>query len=219
MKPMPWELLVTDGHVRAARLRGIATPFLIAATAFLAAGISWRLYGPQLLWSAVSADTALNDHITKSKQAALKSVAAISALNLSDAEVVKLPSTEQLPGALTLIRDGLRTTDQPPSNLPIAAISNPADFWSGKWPSSKIAYLDKGDLRAFGVAAASKPEVFNQTKTHIFRWLAVFRKDAGIWDDVAIQLDGFVVPNGEAATSPEYIPVSLEKLGLPEPVR
>jgi hypothetical protein len=219
MTQMLWEQLVTDGHVRAARLRRIGPAFLLVAAILLCLGVG-ALLRPPRLEIGLYARNVLNNRVGALRQAVAQRLAQIAPLSLSPEEIKALPPTSALSDVLKRLRDSLKA-DPPALSAPFTALPDSAKFWSGEWPRGQIAYLESGDLKAFGAIVVPKPDntnaYYQPPPTQPVRWLAIFRKTPNGWEDVALQGSGFVVPPGESVAPAQNLLLSLGTLmKLPE---
>ena len=213
---MLWEHLVTEGHVRAARLRRVSPAFLALSALLVALSGMYAIYQPPVSVALASPDLLMSQR----KQQLIQEVQArflkAPLLSVSSADLQEFPPEDQLPAVLKALKDSLQSTGSLPSTFPITAAKDPDAFWSWDWPYKSVVSLDRGDLRAFGAVVASTPP---NGASRPVRWLAIFRKTSSGWNDVDVRANGFVILKDEPQVSPSDIPVSLNELMGAETMR
>ena len=210
MRPMLWELLVTDGHVRAARLRYLAPFGILAGVLLFALGWFVLSTGPSSQQFYSNSDFIMRQRADEARQPVLNTFAQVPALSVSSDEVPHLVPESALPDVYKAVRDGM-AAGKPPVDLSIVKAKSAGEFWSWAWPHDRLISLDQGDLRAFGAVVFSKGQP-GQSYPGPVRWLAIFRRFPSGWDDVAIQANGFTAPAGEKTAAPADLVLSLRKL-------
>ena len=175
---MLWELLVTDGHVRAARFRFVAIPLVILGI------ICVRLAAPPggLVFRAIHPPRIAGlDREFQQRAAApvLERFRKLTPLSLTPEAIKQLAPTSELQEVTTDILKSLEKSSAPPASLPIKDIS-PEDFWKFAWSPTDIVHFKKDNLHVFG-AVAAQPGGYQAV-----RWLTIFRQDAGTWSHVEI---------------------------------
>ncbi len=218
MGPMLWELLVTEGHVRAARLRYLAPFGILAGIFLLAAGWYVLSTAPSSQGFYSGSDFILRQRADQVRQPVLNAFAQVPTLYIAADQVKQLTPEGALPDVLKAVSDGMARGSLS-ADLSVKEAKSAAEFWSWDWPHDKLISLDRGDLRAFGAVVFSHGQA-GQSIPGPIRWLAIFRKFPAGWDNVAVQANGFTTPPGEKTAAPADIPVSLRTLmGMPEGIR
>ncbi len=215
--PLLWEQLVTDGHVRAARLRFLAPWVILVGVVSLACG--WLVLNgvPQAGQFFSTAENTLNQRAYQVRQPVLNTFSRAYALNASPSQVSQLVPESELPAVYKAVSDGVATGSFP-AGFAMKQAAGAAEFWSWNWPYDQLIALERGDLRAYGAIVyakgpAGQPDLARlQGFPRPVRWLAIFRKLPDGWDNVAIQGDGFTAPPGEKTVVPGQIPLVLCQL-------
>ncbi len=211
---MLWEALVTDGHVRAARFRLIAIPLVILGLVcvVLAAPPGGLFFAP---FPTPALDELSQNFRERAAEPVLQKFGQLQPVSVTPEQIKTLAPASELADVTSLILKSLRSTDALPKDIPIQDV--PADaFWSFNWPATAIVHVSKGDIHAFG--AIVTPPADQQSPYPAVRWLAIFKKQDGKWQNVAVTWgDTFFVPPGTVQVPPNQIPVTLRSLmNLPE---
>src|SRR5262245_16573039 len=209
---MLWETLVTDGHVRAARLRRIQ-PWLIALGLILIwLGIWIARSGPDIRPST-SFLGVLQERAAKLQQHATRTFSQLPRLQMQPEQAKALPPVTELTELVAAIRKSLTDDNDLPTDDVDFAEMKVDDFWRGDWASEKVAYLESGDAYLFGANVQAGNPNFPQTG----RWMGIAKKlDDGRWDYVTLAGNGFAGVANTQVVAPQQIALTLEPF-LPEP--
>ena len=210
MGTMLWELLVTDGHVRAARLRYLAPLGILGGVLLITMGWLVLIEAPPSQAFYSSSEYALIQRADQVRQPVLGTFAQVPGLYVQSTEIPQLVPESELPKIFDAVNGGVATGSFPPA-MSVSQAKSAAEFWSWNWPRDKLISLDRGDLRAFGAIVFPKAQP-GQADLNPVRWLAVYRKFPSGWENVAIKATGFIAPPGEKTAVPADIPISLRKL-------
>jgi hypothetical protein len=200
-----WELLVTDGHVRAARIRRIQPWIIALAVILLWGGILIARMGP-----AIQPSTSVASRV-QARVAALqaRAVAAFTALGRLPAKPDKpdrLPSVAEIPDVVQALLTSLNGSNKlPEGNLTFAKTDDEA-FWAGNWPTEQISYLKSGDRYLIGAYAHVGPPTSQQA----VRWVGIAKNIDGKWQYASLGWSGLYVPQGVPNTSPQAITLTLD---------
>jgi len=182
---MLWEELVSDGHVRAARLRSIQPLVIGIAVTLVLAGsaIFLLLYRPsessplaEVIKKRLDREqdrayrgfrlvgdgrTYLADNERKGKT--LKDALSQAALaQLIDADLRSLQATDKL------------------ASLPVSQVKQPPEiFWQLLWPLGEVDYME-GD-KTFILGATVVQSSVGQELPPLGRWMGIFKKAGGQW--------------------------------------
>jgi hypothetical protein len=204
-----WELFVTDGHVRASRLRFIAIPLvIIGAILVLLAQPPGGLAFP-------STGTADFSGVGRNFQArATTPVIArltVPPLRLEPDVIKQLAPTTEAPQVIKMIAESLKSTSTPPKDLPIKEISLD-DFWSFNWPPTDIVHVKKDNIHLFGAIFLPQSDA-RYYRFQAIRWIGIFREDDGQWHNASLTYgDSFFMPLESLSVKANDIPVTLRKL-------
>ena len=201
---MLWEQLVTDGHVRAARLRRLQPWILISGLALIWIGARVAGLAP------VVRPTASIAGIVQEKASALhrQAVSAFGTIPrsvLSKEDAGKLPPVSEVVELIRAIQKSLDAS----SDLDEHAIHfkelGTDDLWKGNWGVAQAGYLKSGDfyLVVANVAAGS------EANPQPMRWVGAFREFDGKWQYVTLAGPGFFQPPGFPAVRADGLALSL----------
>lgn len=222
-RPQDWELLVTDGHVRAARIRH-AQPFIAGLGALLtAAGLTAVLFSPiskAVLPFLPKPQTVYENFVTEAnskRTAAVNQILSIPpapTLALSpdqiraDMQAGRLGSTNDIPGVQADIEKALNDNGKLPADYAFAEMAA-STFWRGTWPGGiQIATVTGAKTRLFGLVAINEGSGIFGAPTHqAVRWLAAARLTNGRWK--LHHLSTGYVPQGAIGIDPSTVALSL----------
>lgn len=211
---MLWEQLVTEGHVRAARLRRIQ-PWLIAiGIVLLWAGFLIADAGPEITASA-SVPGKLQERLLRSQQRASAAFASLPAPPPVSPDLVGLPPVRELPELVATIRSALEAGgDLPEDDVDFVELDVEA-FWKGDWPVAKVAYLEDDGTYLFGALVQRR----YGAGTQAVRWVGAMRQFGPKWQYATLAGPHVEGPPGEPMIRAEQVSVSLADTlpELPEP--
>lgn len=214
---MLWELLVTDGHVRAARLRRLQPWIIALGIILLWVGFVIVQLGPDLA-PGMPAEAKLQERVGKLQQHAETTFQKIPPLTLSADAQKSLPPAKEIAELVTAITRSLNETgDLPEDELKFAEFEEVEDVWKGDWGLEKLNYARDGD----NLLVAGNVSVGTPAYPQPSRWMGLFHRGANlagddVWVYVSIISGNLFAPRELAYVSPSEVPLSLQAF-LPEP--
>lgn len=212
--PLAWELLVTDGHVRAARVRWMQ-PWLVAlALIFIFLSIYLALVvHPTAHDSGLSESGGAEDAGVRLRDRVAATERLLPSLGVAQEEGRTLPLLSDVgPHVVTpLLAELNRSGRLGNGDLPVATRSID-DFWRKPWPhDASLVGAGSGDVRLVGAVINRGNAAFVSGG----RWLGIFRKRHGEWQVASAEDAGFLPATGYPATALEAIPLTLRPV-LPQ---
>jgi hypothetical protein len=186
--PPLWQLLVTDGHVQAARIRAVQ-PWLTST------GIGLILLGAllQFLTPAPilrSRDELLHQQFEAIYSPAISAVAGLARVHFIPSDSKKLTSVDELPQVVGFVEDSLNHGGQVTHKRLILSQVDPQSFWHRPWPLFRLISTGNRDLKLVGaIVNVADPDHLDP-----YRWLGVFRKHNGRWQYVSLAGNTFYAP-------------------------
>ncbi len=184
-KPLPWEQLVTEGHVRAARLREAQPRLISIAIALIVLGAALQFTMPAPV--APSQDVLIRQQTDALFAPAIRAVSnlPVGAISPDDRKDVEAHDdlTEHVTG---LILDSLNRTGRLPDRLRRVEV-DPRAFWRQPWPYSKAVVTENDDLKLVG----SMVKVGTKPQPDLQRWLGIYRRRNGHWQYASLAADNF----------------------------
>jgi hypothetical protein len=207
--PLPlWQLLVTDGHVQAARIRA-AQPWL---TSF---GIGLILLGALLQFVIPAPVLRSRDQLLQEKIEAVYAPAVYFVDGLGDIgarprDSEKLTPGNKMPEVVKFALDSLNATGKITSKRLILAQVSDNTFWQQSWPLFNLISTGNRKVKIIGaIVNLTDPEHLAPA-----RWLGVFREHNGRWQYVSLARKGFYAT--QPAAQLRDIAVDLIPLMPPE---
>jgi hypothetical protein len=201
-----WELLVTDGHVRAARVRRLR-PRLIAASAVLLLAGWWLLEVADPPKAENDRASVLTEAVERNRLPATIAFGGLPAPRVGISRLKELPLADTLPAMQGRILTELDRADRVPTDLKIREV-DPSVFWRVPWKAGEMVTTgNRGARLVGGLVNAGNPDF-----PIAARWLAAFREQDDRWTAVTIQGPDFVEPPGTPAVAIEEIPITLRPL-------
>jgi hypothetical protein len=204
-----WELLVTDGHVRAVRFRAVAVPLVVAGIILVLlsappGGLIFRSFEPPNL-------TGLGaDFQRRASEPVIRLFQSATPLSVAPDDFKTLAPASELPEVIRDIQKGLSATGSPPTTLPIKD-ATAADFWAFNWPYTKIMHLQVDDIQVFGAVVA--PSASQYSPFPAVRWLGVFRTVDGKWQYTTVVYPyAFIAVPGMPTIQVETAPITMRKI-------
>lgn len=205
-----WEMLVTHGHVRAARWRN-AVPFVMAAgVAAITIGVAVNAFVPEATASTRVAD-AKNSFVGAQR-------AAIARFVQDKASIAALPenaeATYTVRTAQAAVQDVLQSLGAN-RRLPKTVVRQSADeFWQGSWRPGAIHAVQKERTVLIGyfVDGSGRENANNPASPVLQRAYGLLRRDTrGNWSIHCLQMIGAQPCDGNAV-EPTYIPATMRAL-------
>lgn len=200
-----WGDLLTDGHVRAARLN-FMQPWLVGlAFALLALGscMSMSIRAVDVAPRTDNATQRVSSLVEREQRPVLDALAGLPALEMTSERAADLPRASELPEVARMALAGLDRSDDLPAELPLARLQ-PSDFWAQPWPHAQLATTRAEDVVLLGAVANNGSYYVEPV-----RWIGVFRKKDGRWAMASLSDSGFVrLPEGASVRAVE-IPRTL----------
>lgn len=203
-----WQQLVTDGHVRAARVRRIQ-PMLIAIAIVLML-VGWFLLG--LVEPSKTENNrahVLVGEVTRQQVKATYAFAGMPPPRVGYSKLATLPHFATLGDTQKRILTELDRADGVPKDMGIKEVT-PSAFWRVPWKPGEMVTSGSGDVRVIGALVNSS--IVDPDVPDLGRWLGVFRKRNGSWSAISIEAPGFVGIEGTAVVPINAIPVTLAPL-------
>jgi len=201
-----WELLVTEGHVRAARWRN-AVPFVLSAaiiTVFLGVAVTALL--PQAPPSTRVAD-AQNALAAQHRAAIVAFLQDKGMVQSAPANAERALTRETAPASVVTLIEALNTTGRLPDTV---VTQNAEEFWSGAWQTGAIHAVQEGRtvLVGYYVDAAMRYPGY-RPQPMLQRAFGVLRRGAERqWTFHCLQIAG-AMPCDQQALDPSTIPATM----------
>jgi hypothetical protein len=203
--PLTWELLVTDGHVRAARLRRIQPWIVVAAALLLLAGFWVAGLAPGIQPKS-SVASIVGEKLAQLQTRATAAFTGLASLAPRVDRPDRLPPEREIPEVVRALMTSLGSAGELPSgNLTFTRV-DAADFWAGTWGIGQVSYLKSGDTYLLGAYVHLGPS----TSTQPVRWVGAVKKVAGKWQYASLGWTNLYLPPGLPSTSPQAIALSLD---------
>lgn len=210
--PLTWELLVTDGHVRAARLRRLQPGIIAFAILLLVGGAIVIGLAPNIQ-PATSVASRIQQKLADIHRRAELAFTALGQLPLRVERPDRLPPDREIREVVDAMLASLASSgDLPQGNLTFEQIDEDA-FWAGNWGTERVSYLESGDTYLLGAYAHVGPS----GSTQPVRWVGAVKKIDGKWQYASIGWGGLYMPPGLASVPPQSIAVSLDPFLPPLP--
>jgi hypothetical protein len=211
-----WELLVTDGHVRAARLLRLQLWLVALALVLLWLGIMVVHLAPAIQ-PKTSVAARVQERLTELQARAAAAFTALTRVQPQPDRVDRLPPVDEIPQVVQALLGSLSADDKlPADNVTFTKVDRDA-FWSGKWPTEQVSYLKSGGTYLFAAYAHVGPS----GSTQAVRWMGAARNFGGKWQYASLGGPGLYTPPGVPSTAPQAIGLSLDPFlpVLPKPDR
>ncbi|MBK9131241.1 MAG: hypothetical protein IPM20_06335 [Gammaproteobacteria bacterium] len=209
-----WELLVTEGHVRAARWRSTARFIVVASISLIILGLIGIRILPDVKPAPHIAD-AKQQLVVARQQALAQFLASKGAppqtLPTDSAKAFALPETQEIIDRLTQL---LSNTGELPSEV---IKLDPEEFWTGDWtPGKIIAVATRRDiLVGFYVnKAAFTPNAQVGQQVSLGRVFSLYHRveSPQKWDFYCLAVPGSLPCGRGEPLSPSTIPETLRTL-------
>jgi hypothetical protein len=206
---LPWESLVTEGHVRAGRLRRAGPRIISTGVLLLILGFGLGHKGLQLEPSAVLPNTRgalLSADVEAIQAPAVHAFDNLPLPQVTRKEANALAPASQLPQVVSAILASLNKTGTlPEGQIKFSHLTAQA-FWTQPWPHTVLAATGADDINVIGAVVNTG----TVDAPYIGRWLGVFRKVGDTWQYASLAGAGFLVVPGYPSVQAGDIPVTLQ---------
>ncbi|MEO1169889.1 MAG: hypothetical protein AAFW97_14370 [Pseudomonadota bacterium] len=206
-KPLGWEQLVTDGHVRAARVRRIQ-PVLVGLGIFLILLGWWSFSSIETSATENNRASTLQGEVDRQQREARLALAGLPAPSVGREDLSRIPTTEQATEIERQMLDTLDASNEVPAALPndldVQSLDAEA-FWNDAWEPGTAYVVDTRRVKLLGVILNGGSAEYPQLQ----RWLAVFRRAEDRWDVVYISAPDFIGPPETPSVEIGEIPITL----------
>lgn len=206
--PLGWEQLVTDGHVRAARVRRIQPVLVTLAIALMVVG--WTLMGAANRFQSGGSSArqeALSTVVQQRQWRAIDAFAGMPAPRVGKSQIKTLPLAATLTTTQSRIITELNRAGEVPEDLHLREVE-PSEFWRVPWKPGELITTHSGSVRIVGGLINRGSAEYGD----VARWLGVFSRQSGEWKGLSIIAPGFFAVEGLPTASIASIPVTLEPI-------
>jgi len=198
--PPLWQLLVTDGHVQAARIRAVQ-PWLTSI------GIGLILIGALLQFVIPAPVLRSRDQLVQQEYDALYAPVRTLVLGLPSERVAtrdynKLVPAAEIPAVAAAIEDALNASWKLPHDRLTLVEVSPTTFWLEPWPFFSLISTGNDDLKLVGAAV----NVSTPSEPKLRRWIGIFQQKNGRWRHVSLGIPEYFAP----APSASFADVALD---------
>jgi len=218
---LPWERLVTDGHVRAARFRWILPWLISIGIVLIISGFIVRSL-PLFSYHYKDRDAFGKAAVTEIQKTAKDAFSQLVAPKIKSNDVLKrIPPAKELPKVAKFFLAELnRSGNLPSKGIQIARV-DPKTFWSKAWPLTSLIATEADGIKVVGAIVLPNDTSLTETAGGYFygqpeqsptvvRWLGVFKKKENRWVMISIKAEGFVTVPGYEFAPIEDIPLSIK---------
>jgi hypothetical protein len=216
---MLWQELVTDGHVRAGRLRRRRGLIVALAVCLLLLGLVLISAVPSSR-GAYAVSQPANALLTSLKSAINTRLERARPLQLKVAEINGLVPAAELASVAGEIAKGLAANGKIPEELKHEMVSL-ARFWEFSWPLDRLVVAQTEDYVVVG-GIVGKPcvpaDAVAESRTDALRWIAIYKRSDRRWMPANLRMAGSCAAPGLPMVSPDHIVETLRVL-LDVPLR
>lgn len=205
-RPLGWEHLITDGHVRAARLRRAQPALILTALMLMMLGLFflWVVKPPTMKNERAG---VLDAQVEREQRRVLEVFSGLPAPRIHRSALKDLMLLEPLTAANQQIITELNRTGQAPKAVAIDEVS-PSAFWRAPWPQTRIVMTGNGKVKLAGALV----NIGTVDAPQPARLLAVYRKKGDDWRMVTVQGPDFITLAPYPSVPIETIPVTVRPL-------
>jgi hypothetical protein len=213
---MLWELLVTDGHVRAARLRRIQPWIIVFGIVLMWLGIVIIRMGPDLQ-TGTSAPVKLQERLLHLQQQADFTFRKIPPLNLAADAQKTLPPAKEVAEVIAATLTSLNQSGDLPDDVKFKESADADAFWKGDWGTEQVQYLRASDNLLVGGNVSTGSSAYPQPA----RWVGLFHRGENAkgekhWVYASLAFGTLFAPREQPYVQPQQVMLSLRPF-LPEP--
>lgn len=204
-----WELLVTEGHVRAARWRN-AVPFVLSAAVIaVILGVAVTTFLPQASPSTSVAD-AQNALVAERRSAVLAFLQDKGSVQTAPANAERALTRETVSSRVATLIEALNATGRLPDSV---VTQNAEEFWQGTWQPGAIHVVQEGRTVLIGYFVDNAVRYPGSRPQPILRRAyGVLRRGAEEqWAFYCLQIAG-AQPCDQQVLDPSTIPATMRDL-------
>lgn len=199
-----WELLVTDGHVRAARWRNAAPGIFVGAVVAILAGV---------LLGTLAPERVLSTRVSEAKEAlADRQRTVVSSFMERAGEIDDVPARAGMaatPEAAATHIAAVVTSLNANGRLPaVQEVERPEVFWRGAWEPGRLHAMRRDRTVILGQYVAVIPGNVRQPPVLARQYVVVRRGSDGGWRSYCLAVAGDAPCDGERL-DPASIPATL----------
>lgn len=205
--PLLWELLVSEGHVRAARIRRLQPWIIVLGMLLIGVGIKITGLAPAIRPSSTVAER-IGQRLSRIQTTASAVFTALTAAPLRPQHPDRLPPVDEIPQVVQTLLASLNGSNKLAFDTVTLEKAKPKVFWSGDWPTEQLEYLKGSGLYLVAAEAHAGSSAYPQP----VRWIGAFKKIGSKWQYVTLAWPGLYVPPGYPSALPPSLPLSLRSL-------
>jgi len=220
---MLWEMLVTDGHVRAARLRRLQPWMIALGIVLIWLGIWIVRQGPDLA-PPVPAQARIQERLGQLMQRVQFTTQKLpQQVTLAPDAAKQLPPAKEVAEVIAGVTKSLNESgDLPKDDITFVEAKNEEAFWKGDWAPEQVVYLRDGpNVLVGGLVSVGSPSYPQPA-----RWLGLFhrgeiekgdKKGDKVWVYASLAAGNVFAPREFPYVSPTQVPMSLVPFLLEPP--
>ena len=222
-----WEHLITEGHVRAARLRRVAPYTIALGIALVVIGVYGFIHlSTQTGVSGIDLQQSLQGKVRDYRHPVLKKIEAMRIdREFTEDQILQIATEEKLSKAVQKIMASLEEKDALPSDD--FQTLKPEEFWGKSWPTdvpvTTALTVKKENVLAVGAIVNIGDERYSTQKL----WIGLFKKsddkawgllnsvfpeNKGKWQFASLKAGNFYVLPDKPFVTPDEVTVSLRQL-------
>jgi hypothetical protein len=214
---MLWEMLVTDGHVRSARLRRVQPWIIALGIVLLWLGIIIIRMGPDLQ-TGTSAAGKLQERLMKLQEQAEFTFRKLPPLTMPADAQKSLPPAKEVAEVVSATLTTLNQSADLPDDVKFKEAADAEAFWKGDWGTEQIAYLRDGDNVLVGGNVSMGSPAYPQPS----RWIGMFHRGENTkgekhWMYASVVAGSQFAPRELQYVQPQQIALSLRPFLLEPP--
>lgn len=203
---------MTDGHVRAARLRRIQ-PWIIVTALLCVWGGIWVARLAPAIQPQTSVAMRIQQRLSQIQAREALAFNLLSRAPLRPEQPDRLAPVGEIPRVVQALLGALNDSGSLPEKSVKLGKLDAQAFWAGNWPTEQVSYVKSGGTYLLGAYAHVGPS----TSVQPVRWLGALKKIDGKWQYASLAGAGTYIPPRLPSTSPQSISLSLEPFLPPLP--
>lgn len=205
--PLLWEQLVSEAHVRAARIRRLQPWIIVLGVLLIGAGLKIAGLAPSIRPGSTVAGR-IAQRLSAIQSATDAAFTGLERTPIHPQDPGKLPPIEEIPQVVHTLLASLNDSGKLAFDAVTLKKVKPAAFWSGEWPTEELDYLKASGLYLVAAEAHAGSSTYPQP----VRWIGAFKEIDGKWQYATLAWPGLYVPPGYPSVSPQSLPLSLRGL-------